>query len=495
MPAEILLVADVAGSGKSALAHSIGYLCHEKGILKTSFFFQRDIAELSTPVKFISTFARDLSSNGPFAQRLYDVIDKERGLASKFSYRQFEELVLKPSSLLPSDKPLVIIIDALDECAEHSDILLKILRDGVPKLPGMFRFFITFRPTPELNQHLSGRLHILRRSLDVNEQSNLTDIDLYVSHCLSEIFKAKGKQPDAALVEAFTVATEGLFIWASTIILYLRGAFDPESALRRILDENHPKRLPTESKMDQLYTNIMERYDWSDPDFVQAYLAVMGMVLTAREPLRISALSSLNPAISLDIFTNVLGQLRAVLHYLPTEPIRILHKSFRDFMVTCSPDLPYHLNVADHEQQMAIFCLDILNQELKRPIPGTGYLDDSTVLPKGIPPIPDDSISGELWYSCQFGINHCVSILAPSPAVSAALQELIGVNFVRWIEICASKGSFTGVDPGFLTWLKVSILFWTTFSDLILPSLLCQIHRRWYIQFLTWWCCHVCQGD
>jgi hypothetical protein len=152
-------------------------------------------------------------------------------LASKFSYRQFEELISKPSSLLPSDKPLVIIIDTLDECAEHLDILLKILWNGVPKLSGMFCFFITSQPTPELNQHLSGRPHILCRFLDVNEQSNLTGIDLYISHCLCKIFKAKGKQPDAVLVEAFLVVTEGLFIWASTIILYLRGAFDPGSAL------------------------------------------------------------------------------------------------------------------------------------------------------------------------------------------------------------------------------------------------------------------------
>ena len=52
----------------------------------------------------------------------------------RFSYRQFEELILKPSSVLPTDKPLVIIVDALDECAEHWNILLKILEDGMLQL-------------------------------------------------------------------------------------------------------------------------------------------------------------------------------------------------------------------------------------------------------------------------------------------------------------------------------------------------------------------------
>jgi len=209
-PAEVLLVAEVAGGGKSALAHSIGNRCQEKGVLKTSFFFQRDSAELSSPVKFVSTLARDLSSNsGPFAQRVCDIIDKEHSLASKFSYRQFEELILKPSSVLPTDKPLVIIIDALDECAERLNILLKILQDGVPQLPGMFRFLVTSRPTPDLDEHLTRHPHVLCQSLDLHECSNLSDIHRYVCHFLVKIFK--GKEADVALVEAFSEATEGLF--------------------------------------------------------------------------------------------------------------------------------------------------------------------------------------------------------------------------------------------------------------------------------------------
>jgi len=54
----------------------------------------------------------------------------------------------------------------------------------------------------------------------------------------------------------------------------------------------------------------------------------------------------------------------------------------------------------DQEQQMAIFCLDILNDKLKMPIPGTGYLVDNTSQLKGIPCISDEHVSEELWYSC-----------------------------------------------------------------------------------------------
>ena len=497
-PAQVLLVAEVAGAGKTALAHSIGHRCQERGVLKTSFFFRRDSAELSTPVKLITTLARDLSSDsGAFAQRVCDIIDKERSLASNFSYRQFEELILKPSSVLPMDKPLVIIIDALDECAERLDmnILLNILQDGVPQLPGMFRFLVTSRPTPDVDEDLTRHPHVLRQSLDLHERSNLSDIHKYVSHSLVKIFK--GKEPDAGLVEDFSVATEGLFIWAFTVVAHLSRAFAPESALRRILEKHHPEQLPTDTKMNLLYTDIMERHYWDDPDFVQAYQAVMGMVLAAKEPLPISVLAALNPGTSLETFAAVLQQLHAVLHYEPMKPIRVLHKSFHDFLVTCSPDRPYYINVIDHEEQMAIFCLDILNKRLKMPIPGTGYLVDNTSQSKGIPYISNESVSEELWYSCQFWMDHCISmsVMSAPSTVTAAIQELIERNFVQWTEICTSKSSFTGLSHHFLTWLKVSLLWWITFVYLMFQSLCYQVCRKWYIQFLIYKHCHFCRGD
>ena len=149
------------------------------------------------------------------------------------------------------------------------------------------------------------------------------------------------------------------------------------------------------------------------------------------------------------------------------------------------------------EQQMAIFCLDILNEKLKMPVPGTGYLADNTSESKGIPYISNESVSEGLWYSCQFWMDHCISMSvtsAPS-AVLAAIQELIERNFVQWIEICTSKGSFTGINLSFLTWLKVSIVCGIIFGYLIFQSLCYQECRRWYIQFLIYKHCHICRSD
>jgi hypothetical protein len=62
---------------------------------------------------------------------------------------------------------------------------------------------------------------------------------------------------------------------------------------------------------------------------------------------------------------------------------------------------------------MAIFCLDLLNEKLKMPIPGTGYVGDNIAQLEGIPCISNESASPELWSSRRFWMDHCISMSAP----------------------------------------------------------------------------------
>ncbi|KDQ13538.1 hypothetical protein BOTBODRAFT_73243, partial [Botryobasidium botryosum FD-172 SS1] len=59
--ARIFCLTGVAGSGKSAIAHTVAQRCSEEGLLASSFFFSRDVAERNNPGKLLSTMARDLA--------------------------------------------------------------------------------------------------------------------------------------------------------------------------------------------------------------------------------------------------------------------------------------------------------------------------------------------------------------------------------------------------------------------------------------------------
>src|SRR5258705_10573198 len=58
--AEILWLSDVAGAGKTAIAHTVAQHCASHGLLASSFFFDRNIPDRRSPQKLFSTIARDL---------------------------------------------------------------------------------------------------------------------------------------------------------------------------------------------------------------------------------------------------------------------------------------------------------------------------------------------------------------------------------------------------------------------------------------------------
>src|SRR6202042_242297 len=111
-------------------------------------FFDREIPERNQPHQLFSTIARDLVGLYPaLAEDIVVVLEEEPSVSSAPLTRQFEALMLKPSLRHSFIKPVVIVIDALDE-GFSSDLdteLLAILRDQVAKLPGMFRIFLTSR--------------------------------------------------------------------------------------------------------------------------------------------------------------------------------------------------------------------------------------------------------------------------------------------------------------------------------------------------------------
>lgn len=464
--AQIFKLTDVAGAGKSAFAHELARRCHERNILASSVFFAHDVHELSQPDKVITTIAREISAkngNAEYADAVCAIIESEPTLASTFDFRQFEELLVKPSRLLPTHQSQVIVIDAIDECAEARNFrsFLRILQDGITRLPSTFRFIITARSTPRIETHLPQGQHVQQHSLQTHGVSNLRDVELYALHCLNQVARDQRKNSAwvADVLPGFLVAAGGLFIWVETVSEYLRYATDPDEALHDFATHNPDPSTSAERRMDMLYTHCLERFDWTDRSFMNGFHLVLGSILVAKVPLSLTALIKLHPNISQAKFTNILRELRAILS-VPNEadqPIRIIHQSFHDFITRRAKDQSFYVAVADHNQQMAISCLHILNGQLKQPIPNTGYLDEdggSHSSGPGIPNIPDGCVSEELWYACRFWTEHCISMVDPQPLLEL-VEEVIRENFVRWIEIYASKGSVLDINLDFVAWLKV----------------------------------------
>jgi hypothetical protein len=106
----------------------------------------------------------------------------------------------------------------------YNNELLEILHDEIPKLPGTFRTFLTFRMIRDINKFRSQVNHVRLRSTDIHERTNLEDIAIYIKHELknvAELQELGDDWPDQHLVDEFTRKAEGLFLWVAAVSRYL----------------------------------------------------------------------------------------------------------------------------------------------------------------------------------------------------------------------------------------------------------------------------------
>ena len=130
--------------------HRVSQNCAEKGVLAASLFFNRQDKDRSSSKNFVATIAYQLTASVPSLKHpILDAFKQDDTILDTVMENQFQKLVIQPLRLLPeSDSPLVIVIDALDECKDSVCItdLLALLSHPNSSLRFPLRIFITTRP-------------------------------------------------------------------------------------------------------------------------------------------------------------------------------------------------------------------------------------------------------------------------------------------------------------------------------------------------------------
>ncbi|KAF7982370.1 hypothetical protein HWV62_29114 [Athelia sp. TMB] len=465
----LLLVKGVAGSGKSAIAHSVAQALHECGLLTSSFFFDRESSSRNTSQLLLTTIARDIASLYPaIAADISAALEKEPALATANLSRQFESFIAGPLRRHSIDRQIIIVIDALDEAIrDDTDTdLLTILRDDLPKLSRRCRFIITSRPTRVIEQFLSRKEHVESIHVDINSLENCQDISAYVDAMLQDdtICSQMGSPwPDEALICDLKMMAGGLFIWIATVFAYLRSAHRPRAKLRALLSKSHPQGpLEPTKKIDNLYVAILEVCgDWDDADFREDYAMFMGAIMAVKRPLPIAALRALhgeNQELSLQRLPQRFGSVLVGLHS-EHEPIRTLHLSFREFVTIRAADnaqtSKFFLSEKEHSERLARLCIRTMVRELTvAPVKGTGYLAGEYADPPGIPKL--DGVSEQLIYSCESWGDHIRDIERPTAAIVEGLQEMLLHHNATWVEIVSSSSVFRG-SLSVRRWLQANL--------------------------------------
>lgn len=419
-----------AGTGKSTISRTVAHVLDKQRRLGASFFFKRGEGDRGNAGRVFPTLAAQLADINPgLKSSIAHALDSDSFLCERNLQDQFEKLLLQPllDAVLGQSPPpsLVVVIDALDECEPHTDIrkVLTLLSQVEAITSLRLRVFVTSRPELPVQlgfRNIDGSLH---QDIMLEEVQNKTiehDIRVYFKYRFEEI-KAEDtlRQPYDVLpvdwpgehsIQALVDLAVPLFIFAFTVCRFISES-DPKRRLKTILQQ--PKYMSF-SGLDKTYLPILnqlilERDKQEHNHVIAEFRNVVGPIILLANPLSAPSLSSLLE-ISLRDIGEVLRHLHSVLNISTDRdgPIRLLHLSFRDFLVDPQGKETnrFWIDEAWTHGRLAEQCIRRLNR------PGTLEQDLCGIRKPGIRRAEIskqrvvDSIADDVAYACCYWVWH-----------------------------------------------------------------------------------------
>ncbi|KAJ7721986.1 hypothetical protein B0H16DRAFT_1699419, partial [Mycena metata] len=447
----VLWLSGVAGSGKSTISTTISESLRGLERLGAFLFFDRNDRARSHPDAVIRTIAYWLALSNPhIGSAVSAAIRRDPAVVNAPLQTQFKCLLLNPLQLAEQhiQGPLIVILDALDECGDPDSRLplLSLLSEELPKLPHFLRVFVTSRRDSDITNHFGTCFE--QRFLDTGASSS-EDVEAFVRQ---ELTRIPGLPlPEEKNIKALVELSGGLFIWASTAMKYLK-SYRPKDRLRVLLTQDSS----SDVNLDTLYSvALRDSAAWkTDKDFAQDAHSVLVCVVLGRVPMTDTTIDMI---LSFEEGTsaNILAHLGCVVQWSQGGEARTLHASFADYLIdtTRSGTEPWSIDPETDHHLLAQGCLQILNSQLKFNICS---LEDSHCLNADIPDLHRrvaSNIPPHLDYSSRFWFNHVRN--GPSDTtVLNRMRQFLYENLLYWLEVLSLLGHIPIATEGLRTGIE-----------------------------------------
>ncbi|CAH0025348.1 unnamed protein product [Clonostachys rhizophaga] len=427
----------MAGTGKSTISRTVARSLAQTGSLAASFFFKRGESNRGDGGLFFSTLAFQLVSSVPgYGQVLKEILDGNPSLMNKSLQDQFNQLLVEPLSLVPKQMQnpalFILIVDALDECADDNDIrmIIHLLSSIEVSSNGSWRLrtFLTSRPELPIRLGFGAVrgtfqdliLHeipnyIVERDISVFLRDELANIRFDYNLTVPQHRQLPPDWPGKASIEHITDMASPLFIAAVTLCRFIsdRRIGSPGEQLAKIV--NYPSGNEV-SKLEGIYLPILRQtlvgLSIAEQDIgLSEFRSIVGTIVLAYTPLSARGLANILQ-MSEEKIESRLDLLHSCLN-VPSEPelpVRLLHLSFRDFLVDPSrmDRSIFWINQQVTHLEIAERCLDIMDRLLQRDICRIGRNESRVKDFKA-----ERAVPGELEYSCLYWINHLIEAREP----------------------------------------------------------------------------------
>ncbi|KAK1218221.1 hypothetical protein PQX77_019105 [Marasmius sp. AFHP31] len=305
---------------------------------------------------------------------------------------QFCELIFEPVLLLrdrfidqPGSPatPNLVVIDGLDECGDEAAQLriLSMIRSAYRQTPHFpLRFLICSRRESWLRESFEDEplLHLSKSIVLDDSLAAQDDIRRYYQHHFDEIASCRKRNqvqfptlwPSEADLEALVERTCGQFIFAATVIKFIKDMFKHPIEQLHIIIKRIPPCRPGASPYEQL--DILYDYILSaNPDYDEVCLILAVILVLPTQSMRTPVCIEWLLGLPAGKVAATLRGMHSVLHIQgPSDGIRIFHTSFRDHLVDqTSPNKPYHEETRPFFTEWVALCTSISE-------PTRDFLDD-----------------------------------------------------------------------------------------------------------------------
>ncbi|KAJ7779585.1 hypothetical protein B0H14DRAFT_3586609 [Mycena olivaceomarginata] len=264
----ILWLHGCAGAGKSAIAQMFAKSLQIEGRLGASFFFQRGHSKRGTWNLLIPTIAYQLATSvTELLLPIQQAVEGDKLVIGRALAISFQALLVEPLKKLSDiQRTPVIVLDGLDECADHKiqQQILRLFIDAIRHHNLHLRLLIVSRPEPHLREVFeTGETSAICQHFALSaDKSAYRDIRTYFQAEFSRMrceFIARGislepEWPSPDAVDRLVSMSSATFIYATTVIHFIDDEYHhPADRLNSVLELNPQST----ASLDDLYTQIL----------------------------------------------------------------------------------------------------------------------------------------------------------------------------------------------------------------------------------------------
>jgi hypothetical protein len=478
----IYWLSGMAGTGKSTIARTVARTCLDDGRLGASFFFSRGGGERETARTFVTTIAVQLARLPQLAgygralrEAICDAVREQPDIAQHGLGDQWKLLVLRPCQQMhatmataataathiapPCLPPLLIVIDALDEChaADEIEFVLALLSHTSGLAAAQLRILLTSRPEIPIREGLldmpkSARRHLVLHHIDASVVGH--DIGIFFERRLASIIRHGPflpDMPDDDVLQQLAQRSGDLFVWAATACRFIKdGGPNARQRLDMILRRTPlPSGANPELELDEIYAGILRNAlprnvtNDEQESFCEFLRNVLGTIAVLFLSLSVSSLALL---LSLPIYAvlDCLRDLHSIIDVVDNqhEPIRLQHASVRDFLLNnrrCS-DVCFRVDEVEAHTSVGRRCLYFMNDKLRKNI---CFLKGPGVLTRDIKQeLAEKYIPPPLRYACLSWVQH-ILLSKNAQTLQNPVMSFMREHFLHWLEVLGVIGRTT----------------------------------------------------